>query len=70
MKKYQVWYYDYADKCDCSDDDRCGCVFPENMERNFSCKTVETTNQKANGQNQPSAVDKNSADKPHGNLTA
>lgn len=28
--------YDYANKCDCSDDDNCGCDYPNNMERNFN----------------------------------
>ncbi len=29
--------YDYANKCDCSEDDRCGCTFPNNMRHNFDC---------------------------------
>lgn len=28
--------YDYANKCDCSEDDNCGCDYPNNMDRNFS----------------------------------
>lgn len=28
--------YDYANKCDCSDDDNCGCTYPNNMDRNYS----------------------------------
>lgn len=28
------WFYDYANKCDCSEDDKCGCSYPENMARN------------------------------------
>jgi len=31
-------FYDYADKCDCSEDDKCGCTYPNNMPHNFSCK--------------------------------
>lgn len=27
--------YDYANKCDCSDDDNCGCSFPNNMSHDF-----------------------------------
>lgn len=27
--------YDYTNKCDCSEDDNCGCDFPNNMKRNF-----------------------------------
>ena len=30
------WSYNYADKCDCSDDDNCGCSYPENMPRNYT----------------------------------
>lgn len=29
--------YDYADKCDCSEDDKCGCTFPNNLPHNFDC---------------------------------
>ena len=36
------WSYNYADKCDCSDDDNCGCSYPENMPRNY---TSNVTNQ-------------------------
>lgn len=37
--------YDYANKCDCSDDDNCGCDYPNNMRRNFtSSKTTSKTN--------------------------
>lgn len=38
MKKMSV-RYDYKNKCDCSDDDNCGCDFPNNMARNFSNMT-------------------------------
>ena len=50
MKKEQC-NYDYANKCDCSEDDKCGCTFPNNMKRNFSCeiigeeKNLKTTSQ-------------------------
>lgn len=27
--------YDYANKCDCSDDDKCGCSFPNNLSHDF-----------------------------------
>lgn len=30
-------FYDYANKCDCSEDDKCGCDFPNNMAHDFSC---------------------------------
>lgn len=29
------WKYDYDARCECSDDDRCGCTFPANMERSY-----------------------------------
>lgn len=29
------WTYDYDARCECSDDDRCGCTFPGNMARSF-----------------------------------
>lgn len=35
--------YDYNNKCDCSDDDNCGCDYPNNMERNFGYKTTSKT---------------------------
>ena len=28
-------HYDYAAKCDCSDDDNCGCTYPNNMGRSY-----------------------------------
>jgi len=37
--KTEAYSYDYANKCDCSDDDNCGCDYPNNMERNFESKT-------------------------------
>ncbi len=43
MKKSSV-RYDYKNKCDCSDDDNCGCDFPNNMARNFSNMNVEDRN--------------------------
>lgn len=27
--------YDYAHKCDCSEDDNCGCSFPNNIPHDF-----------------------------------
>ncbi|MBR1825125.1 MAG: redoxin domain-containing protein [Alphaproteobacteria bacterium] len=35
MKNTQVWAYDYASRCDCSDDDNCGCTSPGNMARSY-----------------------------------
>lgn len=29
------WNYNYDARCECSDDDRCGCTYPSNMERSF-----------------------------------
>lgn len=36
MSIAKTWNYDYADKCECSDDDRCGCTYPNNMERSYT----------------------------------
>lgn len=35
----KTWKYDYADRCECSDDDNCGCTFPNNMGRSFTSST-------------------------------
>ena len=35
MQDTQVWTYDYASRCDCSDDDNCGCTYPENLNRSY-----------------------------------
>ena len=40
---FRAYGYDYANKCDCSDDDNCGCDFPNNMERNFDDCTCGDT---------------------------
>lgn len=34
--------YDYANKCDCSEDDKCGCSFPNNMPHDFDCQCDDT----------------------------
>ena len=36
MVNLKTWSYDYADRCECSEDDRCGCTYPENMARSYS----------------------------------
>ncbi len=28
--------YDYANKCDCSEDDKCGCDYPNNIPHDFN----------------------------------
>lgn len=28
--------YDYANKCDCSEDDKCGCDYPNNIPHDYS----------------------------------
>lgn len=30
------YHYNYKNKCDCADDDNCGCTYPNNMAHNFS----------------------------------
>jgi peroxiredoxin (alkyl hydroperoxide reductase subunit C) len=37
------WTYNYADRCECSEDDRCGCSYPENMPRGYSSQTNNNT---------------------------
>lgn len=36
-------FYDYAEKCDCSDDDNCGCSYPNNMKYSIKCETEKPT---------------------------
>lgn len=37
--------YDYANKCDCSEDDKCGCDYPNNIPHDYSlgCLTEKET---------------------------
>lgn len=32
-----TYEYDYNDRCDCSEDDKCGCSYPNNMPHDFDC---------------------------------
>lgn len=34
-------HYDYANKCECSEDDKCGCDYPNNLPHNFSLSCLE-----------------------------
>ncbi len=44
--------YDYADKCDCREDDNCGCSFPNNIPHNFDVKCSNSTcSDKSNNEN-------------------
>jgi peroxiredoxin (alkyl hydroperoxide reductase subunit C) len=36
--------YDYANKCDCAEDDRCGCTYPNNMLHDFSEECAASKN--------------------------
>ena len=38
--------YNYAHKCDCSEDDRCGCTYPNNMPHDFTCNQPIANNTK------------------------
>ena len=40
----QIWKYDYASRCDCSDDDNCGCTSPGNMGRSYVAENIITEN--------------------------
>lgn len=31
-------FYDYEHKCDCLEDDKCGCTYPNNMKHNVTCE--------------------------------
>ncbi|MBO5038567.1 MAG: peroxiredoxin [Alphaproteobacteria bacterium] len=35
-------HYDYANKCDCSEDDKCGCDFPNNLPHDFSLSCLSS----------------------------
>ena len=37
-----AYRYDYADKCDCSEDDKCGCDYPNNMKHDFNNSKTAT----------------------------
>lgn len=41
--------YDYANKCDCSEDDKCGCDYPNNIPHDFNiaCLTAKQTEEVA-----------------------
>ena len=36
----QLWKYDYASRCDCSEDDNCGCSSPGNMARSYVSENI------------------------------
>lgn len=38
MAEKENCFYDYANKCDCSEDDRCGCTYPNNMGHDYNCE--------------------------------
>ncbi|MBR1841453.1 MAG: hypothetical protein IJ778_04930 [Alphaproteobacteria bacterium] len=44
MKMSKEWSYDYANKCDCADDDNCGCSYPENMPRTYTKNETKNSN--------------------------
>lgn len=39
----KVWKYDYAARCDCSEDDNCGCTSPGNMGRSYVSENLLTS---------------------------
>jgi hypothetical protein len=41
-------HYDYSNKCDCSEDDKCGCTYPNNMHHSYSEECFETKSYKNN----------------------
>lgn len=36
-------FYDYEHKCDCSEDDKCGCTYPNNMKHNVTCEPEQAS---------------------------
>lgn len=36
-KENCTYQYDYKEKCDCSEDDKCGCSYPNNMSHDVKC---------------------------------
>ena len=36
-------FYDYADKCDCAEDDRCCCNYPNNTDCSYKCVKSDKT---------------------------
>ena len=41
MELSKTWNYEYNARCECSDDDRCGCSYPSNMGRSFVLSSEE-----------------------------
>lgn len=35
-------HYDYANKCDCAEDDKCGCDYPNNIPHDYSMACLNT----------------------------
>ena len=60
-------HYDYSNKCDCSEDDKCGCTYPNNMHHSYSEECFETKSYKNNEEEiifiNPSKQEENSS--PH-----
>ncbi len=46
------YHYDYAKKCDCSDDDNCGCSYPNNLSHDFSNASDKKANSNGSDSNQ------------------
>ena len=38
------FHYDYANRCDCREDDNCGCSFPNNIPHDFDCLNEDDNN--------------------------
>lgn len=61
-------HYDYANKCDCSEDDKCGCTFPNNIPHDFTLECMNTEETEAIVTDKPmttSAFDKLSSSTSH-----
>lgn len=54
-------YYDYENRCDCREDDNCGCTYPNNMGHDFTCPSCDVADEKC-GCTKGKPKDKNFAD--------
>lgn len=48
------YQYDYEDKCDCSEDDKCGCTYPNNMPHDVKCTSSKNKKDIQPGAENPS----------------
>ena len=49
--KQPKFSYDYENKCDCSEDDKCGCTYPNNLQHDFNIHCSENQENSCPGKN-------------------